>query len=97
MSDAAPFTLITPATLHAAKWRFVVHLNMGRVHVTNWACVDFPGLAVSDSYDRKARRTTRTFFVDGDAREFDHLHDAARAWNEQRRALLPTHQPAETA
>lgn len=89
-------SLITPAALRTAKWTLMVHLNMGRVHVTNRTCVDFPGLQVSDSYDRKARQTTRTFFVEGDEREFDHLHDAVRAWNDQRR-LAPTIPLAEAS
>jgi hypothetical protein len=94
---AAPNVLITPATLRTSKWRFVMHLNMGRVHVTNRECVDFEGLTLSDSYDRKMRTTTRTFFVAGDTREFETVQDAARAWNDQHRRWAEEAQGSEAA
>ena len=84
---AAP--LITPAGLRASRWRFSGHVNYGRLgSLLIKDCVTFPGLSYSDAWDKQARTTTRTFFVAGDQTAYETLEAAARAWNDQRRAMV---------
>lgn len=73
---------MSPAALKRSQWKFVAHLNMGRVHITQHEAVDFPGFVVSRAYDRRADTTTRTFLVAGDKREFTNLREAGHAWNQ---------------
>ena len=79
--------LITPKGLKASLWRFCAHLNAGRVHYLQRECVTYPGLSLSDAYDKRTRKATRTFFVAGDQAEFETIEAAAKAWNDQRRAV----------
>ncbi len=84
-SEQASLELITPKSLKAALWRWCGHINAGRVHHHQRKCVTYPGLSLSDTYDKRTRQSTRTFFVAGDQAEFDTLQAAAKAWNDQRR------------
>ena len=81
----AEVELITPAGLRTSLWRWCGHINAGRVHHHQRECVTYPGLSLSDAYDKRTKLTTRTFFVAGDQAEFDTLQMAAKAWNDQRR------------
>ena len=90
---AAP--LITPAGLRASLWQTSGHVNYGRLgSLLIKDCVTFPGLSYSDAWDKQARTTTRTFLVAGDQSTFETLEAAAKAWNNQRRAMAA---PAEAA
>ena len=86
----AEVQLISPKSLREALWRWCGHINAGRVHYHQRECVTYPGLSLSDAYDKRTRRTTRTFFVAGDQAEFETLQAAAKAWNDQRRAPAAT-------
>jgi hypothetical protein len=82
-----PAPLITPAGLRASLWRTSAHVNYGRLgSLLVKDCLTFPGLSYSDTWDRGARTNTRTFFVAGDQRSFSSAPEAAKAWNDQRRA-----------
>ncbi len=90
--------LMTSRTIHASHWTFVAHMNLGRTHISNYESVDFPGFIVSKAWDRKERKTTRTFFVTGDWREFATLHEAGKAWNDLNvRGLQPPEREGSAA
>jgi hypothetical protein len=78
--------LITPKGLKATQWRTTAHLNMGSVHALNKEAIDYPGLRISISTDKRAKTSTRFFFILGDDREFATIGEAAKAWNDLARA-----------
>ncbi len=82
-SEAPQLELITPKGLREALWRWCGHINAGRVHYHQRECVTYPGLSLSDAYDKRTRKTTRTFFVAGDQAGFGTIQAAAKAWNDQ--------------
>jgi hypothetical protein len=95
-TPAASPPLITPKGLKAALWQTCFHACLsGGGSILNKECLDFPGLVVSSSWSRKAGNS-RTFYVAGDKREFSTIQDAAKAWNDRKRAEAAA-SPAEAA
>lgn len=73
------------------KATLVMHMNFGpKGSIRTSELDDFPGVIISDNWDKKKRKTTRTIVFQ--EKEYDKISDAVDAWtNEKRRATLECH------
>lgn len=67
--------------------KLVLHLNMGsKGSVLTKELTDFPGITVSDTWDKKKRKNTR--IISFDQKEFPKIEAAVSAWKEKN-AIAP--------
>ena len=58
---------ITVDDLKKCQLRMTLHMNMGAAGSAKlYECIEHPRLVVSDNWNKKARKTTRTYLVDNE-------------------------------